>query len=529
MIYCGQEYDLSEFFVGPSQRMAKNINSEQTDLVYHLTKWYPKLYDDKTDKKIRAYIIKNGLNIQDLTCKRDNCTNIVKFNNSSKGFVKYCCPSCANNDPIIIKQREETNMLKYGHKSNFSSELSKNKKVETNLKKYGHSNILCSEYGKNKIRKKNILKFGHENKTCNNEHINNFEYWNDSDYIKSKFIKDGYIMSTEFQEFFNCLDFAMYTKLKQLNIIFKKRSCTTAEYDIIKFINNSGIIHSDRSLINKELDILLPDNFAIEYNGLMYHSHGLSDNVKFNNPIENKNRHLIKTKLCEEKNIQLFQIFENEWLNITTQNIWKSIINNKLRKNQKIMARKCVVKIIDKKQVTEFLTNNHLQGNINSSINYGLFYNNELVSIMTFGKSRFSKNYQYELLRFCTKINLNVTGGASKLLKTFEREYKPESLISYANRRWSQGNLYDKLDFKHMHDSDPNYFYFNMKNIGLKSLKNNLKILESRIKYQKHKLSNILEIFDNTISETLNMYNNNYRKIFDCGNKVYVKLYKDKK
>jgi len=25
------------------------------------------------------------------------------------------------------------------------------------------------------------------------------------------------------------------------------------------------------------------------------------------------------------------------------------------------------------------------------------------------------------------------------------------------------------------------------------------------------------------------MYNNNYRKIFDCGNKVYVKLYKDKK
>ena len=58
MIYCGQEYDLSEFFVGPSQRMAKNINSEQTDLVYHLTKWYPKLYDDKTDKKIRAYIIK---------------------------------------------------------------------------------------------------------------------------------------------------------------------------------------------------------------------------------------------------------------------------------------------------------------------------------------------------------------------------------------------------------------------------------------------------------------------------------------
>lgn len=525
MIYQGQNYDLSEFFVGPSQRLAKKINHIQTQIVYDLTKWYPEIYDKVTDKKIRAYIIKNNLNKKDLTCKNINCSNIVKFNSPSKGFVSFCCPKCANTDKEIVERREKTNLKNCGYKSNFLAPITHIKKSNTNIKKYGHTNILCSDYGKNKIKISNELKYGDKNKTNNNQHILNFDYWNDIEFIKDNFIKDDFLLSTEFQEFFNCLEYAMYNKLKQLNIIFKKRSCTTAEYDIIKFIDYDFVIHSDRNLINKELDILIPNNFAIEYDGLIYHSHGISSDVKFNNPIENKNRHLVKTELCEEKEIQLFHIFENEWLNINQQNIWKSIINNKLNKNLKIMARKCNIKKIDNKTTYNFLQENHLQGGVYSPINYGLYYNNELVSVMTFGKSRFDKKFQYELIRFCSRININIIGGASKLLKAFERDYKPISLISYANRRWSKGDLYNTIGFIYSHSTPANYFYFNMKNIGLKKLKNERNILESRNKYQKHKLNNILDNFDSELSETQNMYNNNYRKIFDCGNKVYYKIY----
>jgi hypothetical protein len=113
--------------------------------------------------------------------------------------------------------------------------------------------------------------------------------------------------------------------------------------------------------------------------------------------------------------------------------------------------------------VKKFLNENHLQGSCGYKIAYGLCNEkNEVYSIMTFGKSRFDKNIEYELLRFCNIKNTSIIGGASKLLKHFERTYKPNSLISYANRDWSQGNLYKTLGFEYSHTSEPNYFYIDM-------------------------------------------------------------------
>ena len=133
---------------------------------------------------------------------------------------------------------------------------------------------------------------------------------------------------------------------------------------------------------------------------------------------------------------------------------------------------------------------------------------------MTFGKCRFNKKYEWELLRFCNKLGYHIPGGASKLLTYFERTYKPKSLISYADRRWSQGKLYRALGFNLDHVSEPNYWYFN-----------NIFSLESRIKYQKHKLKDILEKFDPNLTEVENMIMNGYHRIFDCGNLVFVKKY----
>lgn len=227
---------------------------------------------------------------------------------------------------------------------------------------------------------------------------------------------------------------------------------------------------------------------------------------------ENKYYHLNKTKECYNKNINLLHIFENEWDNEVLRNIWKSVINYKLGiVENRIFARKTVVKEINY-NIDEFLINNHLQGKCSSSVKIGLFYNEELVSVMTFGKSRFNKNVEWELLRYCNIINTQIIGGASKLFNYFLKTYNPSSIVSYANRRWSNGNLYEKLNFEFDSITEPNYFYF----------KENDNVLHSRIKFQKHKLNNILENFDNTLSETINMYNNGYRKIYDCGNLKYI-------
>ena len=99
------------------------------------------------------------------------------------------------------------------------------------------------------------------------------------------------------------------------------------------------------------------------------------------------------------------------------------------------------------------------------------------------------------------------------MLKHFERTYNPKSIISYADRRWSKGNLYSKIGFKQVSTSKPNYWYIVDGQ------------LESRVKYQKHKLKNILEHFDESKSEVQNTKDNGYNRIFDCGNLVYVKEY----
>lgn len=277
--------------------------------------------------------------------------------------------------------------------------------------------------------------------------------------------------------------------------------------------DNVEIIKNDRSLIYPyELDIVVKNKdtnkiIAFELDGLYYHS---SDVVS-------RGYHLLKTTKCNKLGIILFHIFENEWTDkrdIVIDRI-KTLLGHS---SKKIYARNCVVKHVPQEIAQMFLSENHIQGcsGTTSKYNFGLYFDDELVSIMTFGTSRYNKKYQYELLRFCSKLGYTIVGGASKLLKHFENEVKPTSLISYADRRWSVGNVYYKLGFNLISYSSPSYWYFkNAHHVEL----------ESRFKYQKHKLSRILKIFDKDKSEWENMKANGYKRIYDCGNLVFVKTY----
>ena len=183
----------------------------------------------------------------------------------------------------------------------------------------------------------------------------------------------------------------------------------------------------------------------------------------------------------EEQEYQLFHIREDHFLNPIKKEIWKSILLNKCKISTKIHARKLVVVDLNPYQdfVKQYLEENHLQGNCPSGIKVGLQdpKTGVVYSIMTFGKSRFDKTIEYELLRFCNLKYHNVRGAASKLMSAFEKYYKPKSIVSYANRDWSQGNLYQKLGFVYNHISEPNYIYTNL----------NRDII-SRQQVQKHKL-----------------------------------------
>ena len=233
------------------------------------------------------------------------------------------------------------------------------------------------------------------------------------------------------------------------------------------FINDLGIKHLDnnRSLLNgQEIDLFLNDyNIGIELNGNYYHSEIYGE--------KDKNYHLKKLINATRININLLQIFEDEIL--LKKDIVFSRIKNILNLTEnKIFARKCTIKEISKSDSKIFLEKNHLQGNSIDKIRIGLFLNDELISVMTFGKKRnslgnISSDNEYELLRFASRLNTNVIGGFSRLLNNFIKVYHPSKIITYADSRWSgiipENTIYYKCGFKFIHQTPPNYWYINTK------------------------------------------------------------------
>lgn len=387
-----------------------------------------------------------------------------------------------------------------------------NKSKKTKLERYGDEHYSNREKAKNTMK----LLYGVESYAKTKEfrdmfsgtnngtytHFTNIENFND-DFIRDKFVDGDDFDIVSACEYFNCT----YNTFKNKDYYDPHKIGRKVENDFKAIFKDEAEYNNRKIISPMEIDFLFNDyKFGIEYNGLYWHSDKFKD----------KHYHLNKTKMMELQGYQLFHIFENEW--IDKRHIWLSVINSKMNKSSRIYARKCEVKEISNTEADVFCEKNHLQGAASCSIRIGLYYNKELVAVMTFGTPRFNKNYQYELIRYCSKLNKTIVGGASKLLKYFERTHNPNSLVSYANRRWSQGNLYDVLGFEFKYDTPPNYFYF----------KNGGEIL-SRYKCQKHKLKDLLELYDETLTEVENMKNNGYHKIYDSGNKIYIKVYNNAK
>jgi len=165
---------------------------------------------------------------------------------------------------------------------------------------------------------------------------------------------------------------------------------------------------------------------------------------------------------------------------------------------------------VDNKEAKIFYEENHLQGFINSKINIGLFYENKFISCLSFGKSRYNKQYDWEINRFANKLNVSVIGGFAKMLKYFENNYSG-SIITYSDRRYFDGSIYRNNGFEELEVSQPNYFYTDKRR------------RYSRIQYQKHKLEEQLNVYDSNLTEWENMQLNGYDRIWDCGNYRFIK------
>ena len=423
------------------------------------------------------------------------------------------CPICSNRKPKVtndnfIKKASEKHPLLI-----FDNTVYNGSRNYTNVvcKKHGEFNIHagrllkgqgCPICLKEKRNKDNTFSNEHFLNLCKNVHENKYDY-SKTLYVGShNKIKIICPIHGEFeQEPTNHLQGQGCPKCA--------KQISKEEINIQKFIedNNIKTISTYKLKSKKHIDIYLPDyNVGIEYNGLLWHGE----------EYRGKNYHLNKLNDADKENIRLIQIFEDEW--VYKKEIVKSRLLNLIGKTpNKIYARKCEIREVSSTDKYNFLETNHIQGNVNSKIKLGLYHNDELVSLMTFGHLRVNmggnnKKDHYELSRFCNKLNTTVIGGASKLLSYFEKTYKPKEIISYADRRWSEGNLYKQLNFKKEHISKPNYFYFKKQ------------IRENRFKYRKSELQRKFNS-DMLKTEKQIMKELGYKRIYDCGNIKFVKKY----
>lgn len=279
------------------------------------------------------------------------------------------------------------------------------------------------------------------------------------------------------------------------------------EKEIISFIkekyHKEMVLKYKNTEKNIEYDMFFPDlNLAVDYNELDLHNELHKD----------KKYHMLKTEEAEKNNIKLIHIYEDDW------NKKKDVIKSRLMNllnviPTKIFGRKCKIRELVEKEnkiVSSFLKENHMQGMVGSKIKIGLFYNDELVSLMTFGERRVAmgvkKNMdgEFEMLRFCNKLNVNVIGGASKIFHYFLEKYKPKVVTTYADRSWSNGGLYMKLGFTYLYKTEPNYYYV----VDC--------VRKHRFNFRKDVL--IKQGFDGSKTEVQIMHDRGLYRIFDSGN-----------
>lgn len=454
----------------------KDIKTGRSSLNDWLNKNYPKFYEfilnnyPDQDIKESLYMFYNDIKTKPL-CK--SCGKPVKFHGYNKGYSEFCCPKCAQNNKEVRQKLKNTNIERYGE--NYIGKFT-SKGIKTKIKRYGSS----SYNNKDKYKQTCLERYGVDNpmksheiqkkskQTCLEKYGNEL-YLLSEDYNSKR--KECLTKSKQ-----TCLErYGVGSAIQSEEVKCKLRQTCLERYGVEynclrkeahnsrnsnsnpnnnfkKLLNESNIKYTCEKYLNGKSYDFLVGNILIEINP--YSTHNINWNP-YGGKIMDKYYHFNKSKLAKENGYKIINIWDWD----ESEKIVHSLCNK-----IKIYARECVIKIISPKDLKLFLEKYHFQNHCkNQKIRLGLYYNDDLVQIMTFGNPRYNKKYDYELLRLCSKFEYYIIGGAEKLFKYFINNYKPETIISYCDNSKFTGNVYEKLNFKLFSYGEPSRHWYNNK------------------------------------------------------------------
>ena len=422
------------------------------------------------------------------------------------GYRRFCSAKCAANDPGLRESARATLVERYGVTHYAKTSDFAEKVRATSRERYGVDNYSKTEEYRRKSRETSMARWGVDSFTKTDEYVRKAKEayvrrWGVDSYLRSEegrarmrkaildrtgsdsVLKDETFRARNFAiasdphyvrylgggvSLFRCdLSGGHEFEINTDNYFGRRKAgnplCTvcnpisssaslkeTALRDFIDSIYQGEVVATHRD--GMELDIYLPGvAIGFEMNGLYWHSDRCRDD----------DYHAKKSDHFRQKGIRVVHVWEDDWA--MRGEIIRSQVRNLLRLSQaKIHARKCSVREIPTGECRRFMESNHIQGHVASSVKLGLYHGGTLVSAMTFDRYEGRKKMgagEYNLNRFCNLLGHSVPGAASRLLSHFIRRHQPSRIISYADRDWSEGGLYEKLGFSLVAVTPPDYKY----------------------------------------------------------------------
>ena len=418
------------------------------------------------------------------------CNSEVSFKNLKEGFKSYCSAKCSREDPEIQMKRKNTMKERYGVETasknkDIAQKISSKNKIlfspgselklkceETLEKRYGVKNPMDFKEFKEKIsnsfqskskdekeeiiqkrKKTSKLKYGIEsfvniekrNETllkkynvCHPSQVQCSEEWNKIE-DKKKFLESTLIQKhpLKIARDFGLAFSTVYNYINRYDLKHLVRKTFKAEEEINEFVKNLGFETetNNRSILNgKEIDIFVPGkNFAIEHDGLFWHSvyHGKDENY-----------HLSKTEIARDKGIELFHVFEREWME--KQEIVKSMISSKLGIFENKKETEFKIEMITDEEVELFLNNNSLRlRNEKEKYHLAILTDEKIRTVLSFLKN----NDEIEIIDFCSELFLNSFKQEESLFNFLLKEFRPELVRIRIDRRYPDSNKYEQLGF----------------------------------------------------------------------------------
>ncbi len=331
-----------------------------------------------------------------------------------------------NPDKLVETRKKAVDTIK----KKYSNDDLNKKRIKTNLIKFGTDWPSQSKQFKENIKNNNINKYG----VSNVMQVEEFKKAN----------QDAYAVTMQ-------------------NNNYRSKG----ESEVASFISDLGFKVTTGFLDFKQFDIIIESKkIIIEFNGLLWHSNF--------NPKINYNYHLNKTKIANKHGYRLIHIFDLEWEN--KKEIIKSFIRSALGVNtDRVAARKCEIKKVNKQEAREFLDKNHLLGSCAWSYCYGLYEKNQLISLITLGKHHRGTDTRLVLSRFANIRGVNVQGGLSRLCKHASNLHG--ELITWIDLRLATTKNWEKSGWTVETTLPPDYFYYDNKNHKITSKQSRKKSL----------------------------------------------------